>query len=291
METRLFSGYSDLRAMQRLAQEVWRLAPEHIDIDGGVGGMAWTATQHIGREREWKRRLWFDDGRPLAWGWVFQPASLLWQVRADHAQLHDEILDWFEAATEGPRDVSVSQANAAGIEALQAHNYVPDPTAERSLGNVRELDDLEDPVVPSGYVLKTMREYGNYEARVDIHRIVWHPSRVTNESYANVRSTWPYRDDLDCVIEGPDGSLVAYTLAWCDDETGLGEFEPVGVHPDHRRLGLGRAVNLFALHRLREAGARTALVGCVEDEKNPGPKALYRSVGFRELNRNQIFKR
>ncbi len=136
----------------------------------------------------------------------------------------------------------------------------------------------------------TMREYGDYDARVEIHRIVWHPSRVTRESYDNVRKTWPYRDDLDCVLVAPDGTLAAYTLCWYDDEQRVGEFEPVGTHPDHRRRGLGRAVNLFALRLLREAGATTAIVACNDDEKNPGPKALYRSVGFRELSRQQTFK-
>jgi ribosomal protein S18 acetylase RimI-like enzyme len=291
VEHRPFESVADLRAMQALAQEVWRLAPQHIDVDGTVGELAWAASQHVGREHEWKRELWFDGDVPVAWGWIFAPASLLWQTHPERPELLDAVLDWFEASTEGPRDLSVALDNAAAVEVLRRHDYHEDPDGPRGQLNVRDLDDIEEPQPPDGYVLTTMREFGDYDARVDIHRVVWDPSRVTTESYANVRRTWPYRDDLDCVLVAPDGSLAAYTLAWYDDETRVGEFEPVGVHPNHRRLGLGRSVNLFGLHRLREAGATTALVACSDDDaNNPGPKALYRSVGFRTLSRSVTFK-
>ena len=53
-----------------------------------------------------------------------------------------------------------------------------------------------------------------------------------------LQTVWPYRADLDCVVEAPDGSLVAYCLAWLDDANRVGELEPVGTHPDYRRRGL-----------------------------------------------------
>ena len=48
---------------------------------------------------------------------------------------------------------------------------------------------------------------------------------------------WPYRSDLDCVVEAPDGTFAAYVLCWYDEDNGVGEFEPVGTHPDYRRRG------------------------------------------------------
>lgn len=277
--------------MQRLAQEIWRLAPSHIDVDGTVGELAWSMTQHAGRDHEWKRHLWFDGEGLVAWAWVFPTASLLWAVHPERTDLYDAVLTWFEGATEGERDASVALGNDRAVEALHAHGFERDPDGPRGWLNLRELDDIEEPVVPDRYRLATMAEFGDYSARVEIHRVVWHPSRVTEESFAVVRATWPYRDDLDCVTVAPDGSLAAYALAWYDDEMRVGEFEPVGVHPDHRRLGLGRAINLFAARRLRDAGADTALVACVDDPDNVGPLRLYRSVGFRELSYSVTFRR
>ena len=108
-------------------------------------------------------------------------------------------------------------------------------------------------MLPDGYRLRTV-EPADLEARVELHRVVWAPSRVTVESFVNVQAAWPYRADLDCVVEAPDGSLAAYCLAWLDDANGVGELEPVGTHPDYRRRGLASAVCLFALHRLQRGG-------------------------------------
>ena len=108
--------------------------------------------------------------------------------------------------------------------------------------------------LPEGYRLRTV-EPADLEARVELHRVVWEPSRVTVESFSKLQTVWPYRADLDCVVEAPDGSLVAYCLAWLDDANRVGELEPVGTHPDYRRRGLASAVCLFALHRLQEEGA------------------------------------
>ena len=109
--------------------------------------------------------------------------------------------------------------------------------------------------------------------------------------YASVRAAWPYRQDLDCVVEAPDGSIAAYALAWLDEANGVGELEPVGTHEAHQRRGLGRAVNLFALQRLRDAGATLALVACRGDAAYPIPRRLYESVGFREQYRTLAFRR
>ena len=118
-----------------------------------------------------------------------------------------------------------------------------------------------------------------------MHRAAFHPSGVTEESYATVMAEWPYRPELDCAVVAPDGSFAAYALAWPDEANALGLLEPVGTHPEHQRLGLGRAVCLSALQRLREAGTRRALVGSRGDAAYPIPTRLYESIGFRELSR------
>ena len=72
---------------------------------------------------------------------------------------------------------------------------------------------------------------------------------------------------------------------------GVGELEPVGTHADHRRLGLGRAVGLYALQRLRDLGATKAIVACRGDEAYPIPCKLYESIGFREVSRQLAYRR
>lgn len=290
VKSRPYTEPHDLKAMQRLAQEVWRL--NSTLTEATVGELAWSTRQHVGRESEWKRRLWIDGDEVVAWGWISLPCSLEWQVHPAESALIEDVLDWFEVeADEGQLVTSVRAEDDRAIDALQRRGYAEDPDAPWFFLNVRDLDEIEEPHVPSGYRLTTMQETANVSARVAVHRAAWFPSRVTEESYENVRRTWPYREELDCVVQAPDGSFAAYALAWLDVDNSVGEFEPVGTHPDHRRRGLARAVNLFGLQRLKALGANKAIVLSRGDAMYPIPKLLYESVGFRELSRSQPFVR
>lgn len=91
--------------------------------------------------------------------------------------------------------------------------------------------------------------------RVAVHRAAWHPSARDGESYQDVASAYPYRPELDCVLEAPDGSFASYCLAWLDPTIGVGELEPVGTDPRFARQGFAAAVCAFALWQLRRKGA------------------------------------
>ena len=280
-DRRPFTAPGDLRAMQRLAQELWRRRPELVDTT--VAELAWTAASGSG---DWSRRLWLDGGEVVAWGWLFPPAELAWQAHPDRSELLDDVLDWFESeAGAGERRTTVRSADEAAVERLRRRGYEHDPEAPYFLKTARSLEQVQQPAVPDGFRLKTMADGVDVATRVAVHRAAWEPSQLTQERYARVRETWPYRAELDVVLEAPGGTLAASVLAWYDDENRVGEFEPVGTHPDYRRRGLGRATNLFALHLLREAGAERAIVTCRGDAGYPLPKLLYESVGFCELSR------
>jgi ribosomal protein S18 acetylase RimI-like enzyme len=274
--------------MQRLAEEAWRLDPAVAQET--VGDLAWMTRHHAGREAEWKRHLWLEDERVVAWGWIKPPARLFFQVDPRKPELHDAVLGWFEdEAANRPLTVEVRAANDVAIEALERRKFEHDPDAPWLRLNSRSLASLEEPLVPEGYRLSTMAEVPDLAARVAIHQIVWHPSLVTEESYENVMAEWPYRPELDCVVVAPDGSFASSALAWIDEANRTGILEPVGTHPDYRRRGLASAVSLHALHQLRAAGAETGLVGSRGDAARPIPSLLYESIGFRELTRTRVY--
>jgi predicted N-acetyltransferase YhbS len=220
------------------------------------------------------------------WGWLTGGVELTWEVRPTHRVLLEEILDWGRAS-----EALVPSQHADAIERLRARGFEHAPDAPWFRWNMRSLEEIEEPRLPAGYRLATMAEHHDSASRSAAHRSAFSPSRFRDDVYAKVRETWPYRADLDCVVIAPDGSVASYALAWLDEKNAVGELEPVGAHVDHLRLGLGRAVNLFALRRLREEGATTALVGCRGDEAYPIPGKLYESVGFRERARSIAFKR
>ena len=58
MQTREYAGRADLLAMQRL-----------------VGDVAWADTHSPGRQDEFRRVLFEEDGRVVAWAWLFRPST------------------------------------------------------------------------------------------------------------------------------------------------------------------------------------------------------------------------
>jgi ribosomal protein S18 acetylase RimI-like enzyme len=270
----------DLRLMLGLVSELWP--------DGRHGiGYAFMA-QRLPFDNS-QLRLWFDDAALVAWGWSTGwriPGGLSYELRPGYEAVLDELIGWAE-----PSRTTVKHGDTKSIETLQRHGFAHDPAAPWIRWNSRALDTIADPHVPSGYRLATMAEYGDFASRSAAHRSAFAPSRFTDEVYETVRREAPWRATLDCVVVDSGGAVAAYALAWLDEPNRVGELEPVGVRDDQQRRGLGRAVCLYALHQLRAHGARTALVGSRGDDEYPGPRALYESIGFRELWRDLVYSR
>jgi GNAT superfamily N-acetyltransferase len=275
--------------MQSLQQELWALDGERTQTH--VGDLAWWATMHAGREHEWKRRLWLDGERCVAWGWLHRPASLDYEVHVDHrgGAVHEAVLDWFEAEAEGsPLQAWAMDGDEWAHDVLARRGFVQPDGYKWYAYYARELlpDFATDCCkVEKGFSLRSVRGEEDVGARVAVHRAAWEPSRFTEESYRNVMRAWPYRSDLDCVAEAPDGTFAAYVLCWYDEANGVGEFEPVGTHPAYRRRGLGAAVCSFALTRLHGEGAQKAIVYARGGDADRPARALYESMGFRQHTR------
>jgi ribosomal protein S18 acetylase RimI-like enzyme len=266
--SRSWRGYDDLRAMQRLAEECRRLIGPQARWH--VGDIAWGFRQHSGREDEWRVRLWEEGEDIVAWSWLrAETGTLDHDVHPHRRDLLDQLLSEPDA-----REASVVHGDNETLVALDRHGFTK--RGDEMQMNERSLAGIEDPPsLPSGFRYRAVGA-NDLAERVAVHRDVWAPSRVTEESYANVMAQWPYRASLDCVVEAPDGTFAAYCLVWADDQNSVAELEPVGVREEFRRRGLGAAVCAFALHRAAQEGCTDAIVYCATEPA----RALYRSLGF-----------
>ena len=285
--------------MQGLTQRAWSpRSPFHI------GNLAWERFEHLGRDREWPTRLWLDGGTVLAWGWIQDGGHLYFQIDPARPYLLDPVLTWFEASATGEILTTVVLDNDPdGLARLAGRGY-------RALGDdhpfalkmSRTLEDLPPVIVPDGFHALSMAQVQDPERRALAHRNAWSRiagreaeppgrSRVTGDSYRQVMAAFPYRPDLDWVIEAPDGRLAANACLWLDEVHGTGLFEPVGTDADFRRRGLAQAVCLSALHALKAAGARLGLVGPRGDDGYPAPRALYAGLGFTAYARDIVHAR
>ncbi|WP_433697384.1 GNAT family N-acetyltransferase [Nocardiopsis sp. CA-288880] len=298
---------ADVRLMQGLAQRVTAVRPDLVNSDASFGELAWNwGRGHAAVGASWRRRLWFSGGELVAWGWAHLPRRvelsdgsvkdvtstyLAYQVHPDHAGLVDEVIDWYDTTAAGlERSVLPGAADGFALRRWTEHGYVTDPASLGDTGdwtqlNVRDLADVEQPALPAGYRFRTADEAGP-EAVVRAHLDAWAPSAYTVEGYRGVRQTDGYRGDLHLLVEAPDGTMAASAVMWLDEANRTVEFEPVGTHPDHRRLGLGRAMLLHGMLLARTAGAVQATVACLGAPGRPGARGLYYSVGFREFTRD-----
>jgi ribosomal protein S18 acetylase RimI-like enzyme len=273
--------------MQELAAECWRLQGPFVDAH--VGDLPWRMYQHLDKLSEVRVRLWLDAGRVRAWAWLWPDGELDFQLHPESTGLLGDVLDWFESTAQ--QDVIRAwalEAHEETVAALAAASYELDEGRwyEHMLA---PLDDqLARPEVPDGYELRTVRGDEDVDARVEVHRAAFSPSRVVPASYRRLMRAWPYRPELDQVAVAPDGSFAAFCLCWLDEDNRVGNLEPVGTHPDHRRLGLARAVCQAGLRSLRAAGAETALVYSVGGSD---ATKLYESVGFTARSRHLTFRK
>jgi len=265
--------------MQALQQELWAL--EGPQVATHVGDLAWRLARE---DLAWKRQLWLDGDRCVAWAWLERPATLDYEVHPEHrgGPLHEELLGWFESEAEG----DVLTTYALESHDLGAWGYeCPEPYRWYAY-HVHQLDhEPHEAAVPDGFTLRTVGGGDDFRKRVDVHRAVWPPSRLTQAAYRRVTQAWPYRPELDCVLEAPDRAFAAYVLCWYDDANHVGELEPVGTHPAYRRRGLGAAVCRYALRRLRDEGARQAIVYAGGRDQDEPARVLYESIRFRRHTR------
>lgn len=297
----------ELRQMQGLAQEVASRGPELLNGDASVGELAWVwAKDFDALHPFWRHRFGLVDGRLMGWGWMCLPykvtrddgtarektgASLIWQVHPDRPDLLTEVLNWYDDETRDiDRSLIVQSADRKAQAIVAAHGYVFDSEAGGDDGdwvqlNMRELADVPEPALPTGFRFLTAAKLSAAEA-VKAHRDAWHSSHFTETAFERVRRTWPYRADLHVLIAAPDGTLAATAVIWLDEATRTAEFEPVGTHRDFRRRGLGTALQLHGMHLAREVGANRMLVACLGAPARPAARNMYCKVGFRTLTRD-----
>ncbi|MFD8261770.1 GNAT family N-acetyltransferase [Streptomyces griseoluteus] len=203
----------------------------------------------------------------------------------------DEVIDWYDAVAAGlQRTALPTTADEYAVTRWAAHGYEPDTQALGDTGDWAQLDqrdltDVEHPVLPPGFRVHTAEKAGP-RAAVRAHLDAWSLSPYTARSYEGVRRTAAHRADLHVLVEAPDGTMAASTIMWLDHRNKTAEFEPVGIHPANRRLGLARTMMLHGMRLARAAGATHATVVCLGAPSHPKAGGLYYGLGFRELSRD-----
>jgi GNAT superfamily N-acetyltransferase len=143
--------------------------------------------------------------------------------------------------------------------------------------------DLDNPlpsrVSPIGYEIRSMGMWSEHPARCWASRRAFHPDEPDEDYsdfswYRNLQSAPLYRRDLDIVAVTSTSEIAAFCTIFYDDYTRSAVTVVVGTAAEHWRHGLGKAVIVEGMHRLKELGCTRVFSTAHEDPAD----ALYRSL-------------
>ncbi len=252
--------------------------------------------------------LWKDEqGRVIGYTrlWLFEPGEtqdvrlLDLKVRPGWRGkgLEVQMLQWAEQRAQ---EVGKAHGLAAELQArirddqtemialFQAQGYTLERyfwTMDRALA-----EPIPEPTLPAGFTMRQTAGAAEAEQYVAMFNETWidhwkgHP--MTVEHFLHDMALPDYRAEMDRVIESPAGTLAAFCYSRVSTEenarTGRSEgwIDALGTRRGFRKLGLGRALLLDGLLRLRAEGVTTARL-TVDAASLTGANRLYESAGFR----------
>ncbi len=133
--------------------------------------------------------------------------------------------------------------------------------------------------LPDGYAIRNAVIEEDFQKYREVQKAVFsHIMSMSLELLQLYSTASFYREDLDIVAVDPKGKFAAFCTVRIDPLSRIAELEPVGTHPDHRRLGLAKAVICEGLKRLEKyKPSAVVILGAAPTE---GARRLYESVGF-----------
>ena len=253
-------------------------------------------------------RLWFTAKVRLV-GWAVMQTPF-WSIDYVYdtnvgAALHPQILEWAYARAHNSVNtlygrpawfINVFANQQDRIKDLEMAGFASqadvgeDSWTKVLMKRTSEFPPMESQL-PDGFRIRPLQGRKEASRYVEIHQTTFESKSMTIPWRARTLLQQDYTPDLDLVIEAPDGRLAAFCIGWMKsiaDHT-YGQIEPLGVHPDFRRLGLGHAIINAVLRLLAAHGTGTIFIET--DNYRDAAFTLYESVGFRVQRDILVFRK
>ena len=147
---------------------------------------------------------------------------------------------------------------------------------------------LEEPIpqidLPKGFAIRNITGIDDYEKLLTVVGSTFPHCKdnMTIEKIQFLTTAEFYHQDLDLICEAPNGEFSSFITVRFDAISKIAEFEPVGTHPNYRRLNLAKALISEGLKRLQSY--EPTLI-CITQANNDEPADLfYNNLGFKKIN-------
>ncbi len=300
IKQRPYKGEADKRAMEALVYAFPNSNLHVTDLPYRLSSWALDVPENI--------RLWFHgEDRLVAWAALQSPFWTIDYAYSPNAgqDLHREILNWTDHRARQILDsayghpawfVNVFAEQADRIRDLEDKGFASQANAgEDSWSKVFMFRPADTPVsdcpAPPGFRIRPLGGEKEVEAYVKLHQTVFESKNMTVEWRSRTLRHPSYGADLDLVGIAPDGKMAAFCVGWLNTQTEVirGQIEPLGVHEDYRKSGLGRAILSEGIQRLIQNGASSLYVE-TDNYRNEAFR-LYESAGFRVIKEVLVFRK
>ena len=236
--------------------------------------------------------VWEDEGGDIA---AFAILALRYcncyffiAPQASSAEIEKDMLDWAERQLRETEncaaiDTPCRDSDTERVALLERHGFVRQETE-----TVYMAHSLSEPIPPAifpeGFTLRQAAGEQELEAIVALHQAAFGTQNMTIETRRAIMRNPAYIPELDLLLEAPDGTLAAFCYCTILKEANKlsghseGEIAIMGTSPAYQKRGLGRAMLLAGLRRLKDFGVETATLGT--SSENEGAHSIYFSVGF-----------
>ena len=218
--------------------------------------------------------------------------TVYFEVDPAQADLKKEMLEYAEEHLAVAKD---------GVRTLRIFIQDPDSDFQRlaatmgyeKAGGGEEMTRLQIPdpfpevTLPRGFHLKSLADDNDLWK---VHSVLWrgfnHEGEPPGDGVAErefMQSAPNFRNELNIVVESPDGRFASYCGMWYEPTHRIAYVEPVATDPDFRRMGLGKAAVMEGIRRCGEEGATIACVG--------SDLPIYLAIGFKLMYKQSIWHR
>ena len=243
-------------------------------------GHPYLQAQHLG-----KIGIWEDGGEIVAaTHYEWRLGEAYFQFKTGYRYLQGELLDYAEkhfGAKDGVLHAFVHDTDVEFTELVKKRGYVDKPKEDRPMAHMAIPNPFPEISLPEGYQLLSLADEPDWGK---VHQVMWRGfnhgevGEVTPEDMDMRRDmfdTVTARRDLKVVVAAPNRDFVSICGMFYQPGGRFGYVEPVATDPDYRRMGLGKAAVLEAIHRCGELGAVETFVG--------SNQLFYLSLGFKVI--------
>lgn len=250
-------------------------------------------------------RGWFDEkGLPVGFAMLLRRNRESSHVEMERLIIHPDaratdleeiMLHWAEArghelSFEREKPITLLMTTPHDEEAaiFLRHGFTQEVDEFNQLMR-RPLDDaLKQPVIPSGYTLKTLAD----DADIAAYEAISGFTPITTE---HRRAQIASKDYYHAIIVAPNGTFAAYCESsvapaeWKNADQAIGWIDYIRTLPSARNHGLGIVMLQAALHYLRERGATTAML--TTTSTNTIAQATFARAGFTPYAQSTVYRK